>query len=203
MKIFASLIIAFSSAIACSANAVVIWDESIDGNSASMPTLTLQAGANEIVGSSRWIGDEADPFQFTEPDWFNLILQNGLSIQSITTEILNPVLVASETLESLWVTAFWSLQNSSYDFKWYEYTRMGEYTPYAVFNDLPLSGLNNFLLNQSSGLSISGPFDLSWEYHITIEVVEAISAPEPSSLWLMLIAAFAFYFSKRSRAAKA
>lgn len=200
MKIFASLIIAFSSALVLNANAAVIWDESIDGNSAGMPSLTLQLGTNEILGTSRWIGDELDPFQFTERDWFGLTLQNGLSIQSITTKIINPVLVSSDSLESLWAQASWTLQDSSYNFKWYEYTRHGESSPYASFDEFPLTGFNNFLLNQAAGLSASNPFDLSWEYKVTIEVVESV--PEPSSLLLALVAFFAIFLSQRSRITK-
>ncbi len=202
MKFFALLIITLSSAFALSANATVIWDESIDGNSASMPSLTLQIGANEILGSSRWAGDEIDPFQFTERDWFGLTLQDGLSIKSITTEITNPVLISSQTLENLWATAMWTLQDWSYDFKWYGYTRIAETAPFANIGEFPLSGFNNFILNQAAGLSNTGSFDLSWEYRVTIEVVESIQVSEPSSLWLALIALVAILRAQRSRATK-
>jgi hypothetical protein len=203
VKFFASLLVTLSSTFALSANAAVIWDESIDGNSASMPSLTLQIGTNEIFGSSRWAGDEIDPFQFTERDWFGLTLQDGLSIKSITTEITNPVLLSSQTLDSLWATAMWTLQDWSYDFKWHGYTRIAETVPFANIGEFPLSGFNNFILNQAAGLSNTGPFDLSWEYRVTIEVVESVQVSEPSSLWLALIALIAIFHSQRSRATKA
>ncbi len=197
MKFLAPVVIALLSITTIDTNAAVIWDESIDGNSASFPSLVLQAGTNEILGTSRWAGDELDPFQFTERDWFNLELRDGLSIQSITTQIINPILIADTTLEILYATAMWTLQDYSYDFKWSEDTRIGEASPYFSYDNLPLSGFNNFILNQAAGLSVPGPFDLSWEYKVTIQVVESASVPEPSSLGLLSIALFAFWFSSR------
>ncbi|WP_331352139.1 PEP-CTERM sorting domain-containing protein [Cellvibrio sp. UBA7671] len=186
MKILTSLVIFCLSAVALSSNATIIWDESINGSSEGMPMLNLQMGANEILGSTRWIGDDIDPFIYTEANRYVLSLQEGYSIKSITAEIFNSVLDSQESLDSLWATTFWSLQDFTYDFKWYEYTRIGEPSPYASFSNLPLNGFNNFLLNQAAGLSISGPFDLSWDYRVTIEVVNSV--PEPSSLWLVLFA---------------
>lgn len=196
MKILTSLAIAFLSAVALSSNATTIWDESIDGGADSMPWLNLQMGTNEILGSTRWAGDDLDPFIYTEQNWYALSLQEGYSIKSITTEILNPTLEYQDSLESLWATAFWTLQDFTYDFKWYEYTRIGEPSPFASFSNLPLNGFNNFLLNQSAGLSNSGPFDLSWDYRVTIEVVNSV--PEPSSLWLVLFALAVIFCAQRS-----
>lgn len=203
MKFFVSLIITLTSAFALSANAAVIWDESINGNSANLPSLTLQIGTNEILGSSRWVGDEIDPFQFTERDWFGLMLQNGLSIKSITTKIINPVLLSSQTLESTWPHTFWSLQDWSYNFKWVEYTRMGDSVPYASNGEFPISGTNNLLLNQGAGISgIRSSFDLSWDYRVTIEVGKSTPVSEPSSLWLALISLAAIFCVRKSKAVK-
>lgn len=196
MKILTSLVIFCLSAVALSSNATIIWDESINGSSEGMPMLNLQMGANEILGSTRWIGDDIDPIIYTEANWYVLSLQEGYSIKSITAEIFNPVLDSQDSLESLWATVFWTLQDFTYDFKWYEYTRIGEPSPYASFSNLPLNGFNNFLLNQGAGLSISGPFDLSWDYRVTIEVVNSV--PEPSSLWLVLFALAVIFWAQIS-----
>jgi hypothetical protein len=196
LKILTSLAMVFLSVVALSSNATVIWDESIDGSADGMPWLNLQMGTNQIFGSTRWAGDEIDPFIYTESNRYALSLQEGFSIKSITAEIFNPVLDSQDSLESLWATVFWTLQDFTYDFKWYEYTRIGEPSPFANFSNLPLNGFNNFLLNQAAGLSNSGPFDLSWDYRVTIEVVNSV--PEPSSLWLVLFALAVIFWAQRS-----
>ena len=200
MKFLSSLIVVFSSLIAASTNAIVIWDESINGNASTMPTLELQAGTNEIIGTSRWIGDVSDPTQFTEPDWFNLILQNGFSIQAITAEVFNPVLTFDTSQGALSPNAYWTLQDSTYAFRWLEYISIADGATYANVSELPVFGLNHFVLNQSSGLSVDGPFDLYWEYRVIIDVTESTHVPEPSSFWLLLFAMCIFLLSsKRSR----
>lgn len=197
MKFLSSLIVVFSSLIAANTNAIIIWDESINGNASAMPTLVLQAGANEIVGTSRWIGDETDPSQFTEPDWFNLTLQNGFSIQAITAVIFNPVLIGETPQGALSPNAYWTLQDSTYAVKWLEYISIADGATYANVSELPVFGLNHFVLNQSSGLSVDGPFDLYWEYRVIIDVAESTHVPEPSSFWLLLFALFAFWISSK------